>query len=156
VNDSNVSLDDVNRSLDARSIVLLRALNPYLVDLREEGRAVLVGFLERLSDGAQATLPLGAVDDFMAQFAQANARIAEQFGFPVQRIGDPLFGAAARPHGRSLESVTVDELAERMARLWMMKEEQTAWMYEVDAALSEWRAEARARSPNFADAYVAT
>jgi hypothetical protein len=73
-----------NRSLDAESVEFLRLLNIYLVE--NEGAEVgliynrdIVKRLAELSTGPVLTLPTPFLDDFMAQWEEANRAVARRY-----------------------------------------------------------------------------
>jgi hypothetical protein len=77
--------DRLNRSLDARNMLLLKAINARAAAWDSRGympeRAELVGFLERRSTGAPPSMSLGERQEFLARFAEGNERVRARY-FP--------------------------------------------------------------------------
>lgn len=112
---------DLNESLDADAVELLRLLNLYR---REQGPSdlpenrVLVPELSRLSTGPTLTLPEAELDRFMARWADSNARVAREL---LGEKDGELFGPPRRNSGTTteqrLEADRLDRYFEAVAAL---------------------------------------
>lgn len=122
--------DTANESLDAESLEFLRQFNHHIPRLTEDGisplRDNVVPLLSQISKGPLLTLPDAELADFMAQFRQSNAKVAEEyFGGVRTDSDDPLFAARNDTRPRVTDvTLTVDRVVEICAWLWQSKQAQ--------------------------------
>ncbi|CAA2160570.1 hypothetical protein MBRA_05726 [Methylobacterium brachiatum] len=143
VHDPNYLIADhqnmyVNRSLDVKSIELLRRINFYL-PLYESGhltpfRDNIGELLERISGSHP---PYRAdpelLSNFMSKFHKSNLSVAEDYIGHVFEHGDPLFGdnlSRSEPTADG-KDITVDEVIEMVSRVWKEKVAETVHLRKM-------------------------
>ncbi len=131
----------LNRSLDARNLMLLKAINARVASWGKDGylpqRIELVRLLEQRSTGAPSTMSLAERQAFLARFANCNERVRLRHFPEDSRLFDPPVASTCDGEAVGFDDA-IDLIAELLLERPLRAQSRTDRL--VRAGARRWRA----------------